>query len=179
MMHIQQIAIPLLVLIIVIYRRTRQTIGFQFFKPRRLIFRMILFSLIIIGFLANAAMHPRTLFFAVPGLLIGIVLVHFAARHSTFQWKNNQLYYRTHKWIEATVLVLFLGRFLYRYLFLLNNTDWQSIQSIQYGQHFTRDPLTAFVFFILGTYYIVFNAYILKRGKELQKEESPLHPEVL
>ncbi|SDM54557.1 hypothetical protein SAMN04488137_0675 [Fictibacillus solisalsi] len=178
-MHIQQMAIPLLIMVFVVYRRVRQTIGFQFFKPRRLIFRMIVFSLIIIGFLANAALHPRTLFYAVPGLCLGIVLVHNAARHSTFQWKNNELHYRTHKWIEATVLILFLGRFLYRYLFLITSTNWQSLESFQYGQHFTRDPLTAFVFFVLGTYYIGFNAYILKKGKELQKEESPLHPEVL
>ncbi|MDM5198353.1 sporulation protein [Fictibacillus enclensis] len=178
-MHIQQMAILLLVMAFVIYRRTQRTIGFQFFKPRRLIFRMILFTLIIIGFLANAALHPHTLFYAVPGILIGAVLVRYAALHSKFQWKNNELYYRTHKWIEATVLILFLGRFLYRFLILAGSSDWQSMQNMQYGQHFTTDPLTAFVFFILGTYYIGFNAYILKKGNGLKKEESPLHPEVL
>ncbi|MCK6256463.1 hypothetical protein LCY76_07645 [Fictibacillus sp. KIGAM418] len=175
-MHIQQMAVPLMVMAFIIYRRTKRTIGFQPYKPGRLVFRMIIFAVIMIAFLVNAALHPTTLLYAVPGTLIGVVLVIFAAKHSTYQWRESQLFYRTHKWIEAAVLILFLGRFFYRFLLLASSSGTQSLQNTQYGQHFTRDPLTAFVFFILGAYYIGFNGYILRKGKALQKEEFPVEP---
>ncbi|MDN4074002.1 hypothetical protein [Fictibacillus terranigra] len=145
---------------------------FSALQAKKAVIQDDIFAVIMIAFLANAALHPATLLYAVPGTLIGVVFVVYAARYSTFQWRESQLFYRTHKWIEVIILILFLARFLYRSVFLASAAGAESLQDVQYGQHFIRDPLTVFVFFILGAYYIGFNAFVLRKGKGLKQEEA-------
>ncbi|WP_042348220.1 DUF1453 family protein [Bacillus massiliigorillae] len=158
----------------ILYRKVKRSIGFQLYKPRRLIFRIIIFSLVSLFVLTSCFLHPVTFLYVAIGLILGVLLVSYAIKHSKFEVRNYLFYYRTHLWIESLVLALFLGRFIYRIIILLQiSNEVTDMNSLQYSQHFTKDPSTIIILFILMVYYIGYNSFILRKGKQSHPPHTP------
>ncbi|SFC65924.1 hypothetical protein SAMN05443252_105116 [Bacillus sp. OV322] len=157
-----------------LYRRIRRSIGFQPYKARRLIARTLIFSLLAILLIASCVNHPISFVYTLIGIALGGILLFYGIRHSTFELRSGIIYYRTSIWVESLVLLLFLSRFIFRFLILIQMMGQQknSLNSTQYSQHFMKDPLTIAVFFILVVYYIGFYLFVYKKGKIKNQENK-------
>ncbi|MEC0232438.1 hypothetical protein [Paenibacillus alba] len=168
-------AIPFVIIGFFIYRRTKRTIGFQKLSRGRLKFRLILFSILGLFIFLLGFIHPIHFIGYIIGLAAGAALGLTAIRHTRFEHRLDGWYYRTHLWVEIAVLVLFLGRVVYRVAFISLATNAtanpSSINPVDLTQ-FSKDPLTAGVFFIIVSYYVLFISYLLR-------EEANLDPAAL
>lgn len=160
-----QFAVPALLIVFVLYRRIKRSVGYQKFTPRRMRFRMAVLGIIGILLLVAGYMHPILYLADAAGIACGITLAYFAVRHCTFEWRDQDLYYRTHIWIEMLVLALFSGRIAFRFIFMFS-PEGQAMLANDPAQmqQYTRDPWTAFVFFIIVAYYIWYFRFLLKEG---------------
>jgi TRAP-type mannitol/chloroaromatic compound transport system permease large subunit len=158
-----QFLIPVALMLLIVYRRVKRTIGFQPYRPRRLTVRIAIFAVIGVLLLGAGFVHPILYLADAAGLVCGGVLAYFAIRHSKFEFRGGELHYRTHIWIETIVVALFIGRIAYRLLFVF--TAGQQAASGDQMQQYTRDPWTALIFFLIVAYYIGFYLHVLKEGR--------------
>ncbi len=165
--------IPVLLVGYLIYRRVQKTIGFQKYTPSRLTFRIVLFSLVSILILSVTLVNPMALLADAVGILLGLVLVYFAVKNTIFENRGEGLFYRTHIWVELTVLFLFFTRLLYRFYTMAQVMgSTQSEEQTRDRLNDLRNPLTASVFFIICTYYIGYFLFILKHAKHQLPENK-------
>ncbi|CAM3139467.1 CcdC protein domain-containing protein [Paenibacillus lupini] len=163
--------IPLLIILFVMYRRFKRTIGFQPFQPRRLRFRIGLFSVIGVLLLATGYSHPAIYLSDALGIACGAVIAYFAIKHSRFELRDNSLFYRTHIGIETLVVLLFIGRVAFRIVDMVGNGGPVAVNPAMTSdtaelQHYTNDPLTAITFFLLVAYYIGYYTFIIRRSEQ-------------
>ncbi|ERI07842.1 hypothetical protein [Aneurinibacillus aneurinilyticus] len=166
-MHtIGQYAIPVFLVLLIVYRKVRKTIGFQLFRPNRLRIRMALFLLIGFLILWSSFIHPILYLADAAGIICGITLAMLAIKHSMFEQREKELYYRTHIGIETTILILFIGRFAYRFLVIFSMEQAAAAESQLDMKQYIKDPWTAGIFFVVVAYYIWYYAHILREGKK-------------
>lgn len=165
------IAIPLLLTGFFIYRHTKRTIGFQKLAKRRLTFRLTLFSLLGVIIFLLGFVHPIHFIGYILGLAAGATLGMTAIRHTRFEQRTDGWYYRTHLWVEIAVLVLFLSRIVYRLAFIALSSNPASLNPADPMQ-FTKDPLTAGVFFILVSYYVLYLSYLLREETKMDSSTA-------
>ncbi|MGG1553846.1 hypothetical protein [Paenibacillus ferrarius] len=158
--------LPLLFIAFFIYRRIKRTVGFQPLRRRRLIVRTSLFSVFGVVILALGFVHPIHFIGYGLGLAGGTLLGLTAIRHTRFEHRADGWYYRTHLWIDITVLVLFLGRLAYRYAAIAVSSTPSNMNPADFSQ-FSKDPVTAGAFFIIVSYYVIFFGYLLREEKKL------------
>ena len=163
---------PIALIAFILYRRIKRSLGFQPFKRSRLTTRIVIFSIIVVLLLATSALHPISYIYDLVGIILGSILVIYAMKHSTFEMRNNALFYRTHIWIESIVLFLFLSRFAYRIVFMIQMSSQANMNDPQNMQYFGKDPLTLGVFFLLATYYIGFYIFVINRGTSMLTKET-------
>jgi hypothetical protein len=154
---------PILIIAFILYRRIKRSIGFQPYKKSRLITRIVIFSIVIVLLLITSALHPISYLYDAVGIILGIVLVIYAMKHSTFEMRNDTLFYRTHIWIESFVIFLFLSRFAYRIVSMMHLKSQIDMNNPQNAGYYSKDPVTLSVFFLLAAYYIGFYVFVLKR----------------
>jgi hypothetical protein len=163
--------IPLALIVFLIYRRIKRTIGFQKYIPAVMITRIVLFSLVSSMVLFFTVTQTISLIADIAGISIGLSLLYLAIKNTVFEKREGGLYYRTHIWIELTIMILFLGRFIYRfYGIFTSQISSHSPEEMPNSVQNLRDPLTSSVFLVICAYYIGYFTYILKHGKKaLQK----------
>lgn len=178
MEHYAQYAIIVLVIAFGLYRRVRRTVGKQPLASGRLTFRLVLFSIIGVLVLLPGIFKPQLFIGDAAGLVIGGILAFYAIKHTTFENQNGKWTYRTHPVIGLIVIVLFIGRIIYRmfeYSSLMNNTgtavsEAGGAQAAGTQMQYTGDPLTAGVLFILIAYYAGYYGFLLRQKKMLDRE---------
>ncbi len=171
--HYKQLLIPVLLIGFLIYRRIKKTIGFQKYSQGKLIFRIVLFSLVSVLLLALTVFHPISFISDIVGIALGVGLVYLAIKNTKFEQRTDGMYYRTHIWIELSVLLLILGRVAFR-LFKMSQV-FDKMDELQQNRDALKDisnPFTASIFFILCTYYICYFAFILKKAQALKAETA-------
>ncbi|GAA3408502.1 hypothetical protein ACFFNY_07260 [Paenibacillus hodogayensis] len=162
---ISHYALPAVLIAWIIYRRTRRSIGFQKLSVRRMKVRLGFFGLAAVMLLLLAFQHPVMLVGYAVGIAGGLVLAYYATRHLLTEVRDDGLYYRTHIWIEATVLALFLGRIAYR---LIEAVVMQGdTASMSDPSAFAKDPLTGGILFVILTYYYVYYLYVMRAAKRI------------
>jgi hypothetical protein len=174
---IMQIALPFVIIAFVLYRRVKRSIGFQRFSPKGLKFRIVLFAFVGVILLAVSIIHPILIVADVVGIAAGAVLAYYAIRHFIYEWRDELLYSRTHIYIESTVLILFLGRVLYRVLSIfMISKNLEVVQGDNQMAQYTRDPYTVGIFCVIITYYIIYNYFLIRKGKALliEKQEAAI-----
>ncbi len=168
----EEYLIPILLIGFLIYRRIKKTIGFQKYSQWKLIFRIVLFSLVSVLLLGITIIHPMSLIADSIGIAIGIGLVYISIKNTTFEKRPDGFYYRTHIWIELSLLLLILGRLAFR--FYKMTAVFDQIENLQQNPDPIKDirnPYTATIFFILCTYYICYFVYILKMAQALKAKD--------
>jgi hypothetical protein len=157
----------------IIYRRTKRTIGFQKLSRRRLMFRTIMFGVLGLVILGLGFLHPIFFVADAIGLVGGVALGLVAIRHTRFEKREDVWFYRTHLWVEITVLVLFLGRVAYRMLFIVSANSPNAMNPNDPSQ-LAKDPLTAGIFFVIVSFYLLYFVYLLKEEVKLDARSEPV-----
>jgi hypothetical protein len=151
----------------VVYRRLKRSIGFQKLNPFWMKFRMSALGLVGVMLIVGAFSKLSLFWFEGAGLSVGALLVFLAVKHSEIETRDDGLYFRTHVFIETTVIVLLLGRVGYRFYTLVHENQFENIWDPRQNMHFLLDPWTAGIFFILVTYYLGYFFAILSRRRKL------------
>lgn len=168
MENIGQYAIPVLFMLFVVYRRFKRSIGFQPFKPHRLKLRIGIFSFIGLALLTAGFVHPILFGADALGLACGAVIAYYAIKHSKFEQRVDNLYYRTHIGIETFVVALFVGRLAYRFVVLFSmGQQPASANNPAQMQQMANDPWTAITFFLIIAYYIGYYTFVIRRSNQL------------
>ncbi|MCD7033998.1 DUF1453 family protein [Metabacillus sp. GX 13764] len=170
MPDIYTVLLPVLIIGFILYRRISRSIGFQPYKKRRLIFRMCLFGLIGVMVLLASLAHPFSLLLDAAGVIAGLVLAKLAIDHTKFEERTGGLFFRTHIWIESIVLFLFLSRIVTRLVMIY--TIEKSSQSPEQLQSQFSSPLTAGVFFLLVTFYLIYYGNVLRKGTRMRQKAA-------
>lgn len=159
--------IVIVVLVLILSRRIKRSIGFQKYNQTTLIIRMVAFGIITISVLLTSIIYPPTLFYDVAGIIAGLILAYIATNHAQFEKREDGLYFKTHIWVEIAVIALFLARFVYRFVLVKDmfQSD-ENQQDIQTRMHSMRDPVTGAILFAFCAYYLGYFSFILKEGKK-------------
>jgi hypothetical protein len=164
---ISHYAFPILIIGWVMYRRTKRSIGFQKLAARRMKVRLGFFAFAALLLLLLAVAHPVMFIGYAAGIAGGLVLSHYAARHFLTERRADGLYYRTHIWIESTVLALFLGRIAYRIIEMAAMPEMTADTAMDPGA-MAKDPLTGGILFVIISYYFAYYLFVMRRAKQLE-----------
>jgi hypothetical protein len=167
------VILPFILIAFLMYRRVKRSIGFQKYSPKRMMFRIVFFSLVGFIILLAGVVHPILFLADVVGLAVGSVLAYYAIRHFVYEWRGELLFTRTHIYIEATVLTLFLGRVLYRILTMVMTVrDLQPISNDNQTSQYIKDPYTVAIFFVIIAYYILYYSFLIRKANALLAEKG-------
>lgn len=149
-----------------LYRRFKRTVGFQKLTPSRFRFRITVFGIIGCLFLYLGFLHPLNLIADGVGLVCGLVLSHFAIKHTQLEKREDGWYYSTHLGVQVAVLLLLVARIGYKLLTMYTMPpEVLAAANADPAQQFTKDPLTVGVFFVLVSFYIRFLLHLLSEVK--------------
>jgi len=102
------------VVVLLFYRRVRRSFGRQPVHTTRLSFRAAVLGLLGL-LLASAVWHDYRLVAALTGgILAGALLAVMGLRYTRFETSGQGRFYTPHTYIGLLVLVLFVGRLIYR-----------------------------------------------------------------
>jgi hypothetical protein len=162
----------------VIYRRFRRNFGRQALNPKRMIVRMSILSVIGVLLLPAALRSAESALSIGAGLVVGVLLGLWGAKHTRFEWHEDKLHYVPHTYTGMIVSALFLGRVIYRFV-ALSNGGYAPADAAAYDSSSARtlgslyqNPLTLSVFFVLIGYYVYYYSCILWESKHLKREVS-------
>jgi hypothetical protein len=133
-----------------IYRRMRRNIGRQKLRPGRVIFSIVIFSIVSVLFLGMSLQQTHLMLGIVGGLAIGVALGFLGLRLTRFETNNEGHFYTPNTHIGVALSLLFVGRLLYRF-WVLRDTATASGHPPPF-----QSPLTFFIFGLIAGYYIVY-----------------------
>jgi hypothetical protein len=148
-----------------IFRRLRRSFGRQRVDAGRMWFRMGLLTLVSVLVLAGGVRDARILGAFVAGVACGTALGVVGLRHTQFEVTAEGRFYTPHTYIGLAVTALFLGRVLYRVLYMYFDAHGMGAPSQSAALSYQRNPLTLAVFGALVSYYISFYAGILAKTR--------------
>jgi hypothetical protein len=173
---------PILVgalLVWAIARRLRRTFGRQPVQAARIWLRIGVLTLA--GGLIAATSVTRgagMLEALIGGLACGAALAYVGLRHTRFEVTPEGRFYTPHTYIGLAVTLLFLGRLLYRFLYLANGTNGMFRPDPGAAAAYQRSPLTVGIFAVLVGYYVLFYAGVLLRTRAPEvPAPDPISPE--
>jgi hypothetical protein len=146
------------------YVRVRRQIGRQPLKSGRLVYLIVIYSVItlVVGFVA-AMRNPE----AVAGLGVGLVLGAAAAivglRLTKFETTAEGQFYTPNTFIGIGLSALFIGRLVYRFFILYNHPPPN--RGPGPSATIAQSPLTLLIFGLLFGYYLAYFTGVLMRGK--------------
>ena len=162
-----------------IVRRVRRTFGRQPVQPGRIWLRIGV--LILAGGLVTATSLTRgagMLEALIAGLACGAALAYFGLRHTRFEVTPEGRFYTPHTYIGLAVTLLFLGRLVYRFLYLSGGANGMFGPDPSAAAAYSKSPLTVGIFAVLVAYYVLFYAGVLWRTRVSElPAANPVSPE--
>jgi hypothetical protein len=162
----------------IMYRRFRRSFGRQELRPRSMIVRMTILSIVGILLLPAALRSSAGALAIGTGLALGVGLGVWGAQHTRFEWHEGKLHYVPHTYAGMVVSALFLGRLVYRFLVLRQGgyspgvADSAGATSGAALGGLYQNPLTLSVFFVLIGYYVYYYSYVLWKFKHVERETT-------
>ena len=160
---------PILIAALVVFsvvRRLRRTFGRQAVQPGRIWLRIGILT--IVGGLIVATSVTRgaeMLAGLIAGFACGAALAYLGLRHTRFEVTPEGRFYTPHTYIGLAVTLLFLGRLVYRFLYLAGGANGTFASDPNAAAAFQRSPLTVGIFAVLIGYYVLFYAGVLRRTR--------------
>ena len=149
-----------------IYRRLRRTFGRQAVQPWRLWLRIGILTLLGGMFVATSlGKSAQTLEALLAGLACGAALGYVGLRHTIFEVTPQGRFYTPHTYIGLVVTGLFLGRLLYRLVYLSYNANATGHPNPDFFALYQKSPLTLGIFGVLVGYYVLYYAGILLKTR--------------
>ena len=163
--------------VFIIYRRLRRSFGQQPLRRVRMQVRIVV--LLIVGCLLLPLAWRSTEFLSAvfAGVAAGVALALWGAARTRFLKIEQQLYYVPHTYTGIAVSLLFLGRFVYRFVQIYGEAH--ATQAIGVGPpgpafasaSMLRSPLTVGLFFAVVGYYVCYYSVVLWKSKRVIAEE--------
>lgn len=156
---------PLVVTFVVwsIYLRVRRSIGRQPLQPKRLILRIVIFSLVSILVALTGLGDLRVMLGFAGGLLSGVLLAFLGLRLTRFETTAEGKFYTPSTHIGIALSLLLVGRLAYRLPLLLGFSSGAAETTPGLG----KSPLTLGVFGLLAGYYIVYFIGVLLHSRDV------------
>jgi hypothetical protein len=162
--------------VLAVYRRLKRSFGRQPLRPRRMIFRIALLSVLGVLFLATTGLRsPAFAGAAFAGLVAGVLLALWGASRTRFETIGTERYYVPHTYTGIAVSLLFVGRVAYRLLQAYEMTHGGSAATPAAppgAAGYVSSPLTLGLFFVLVGYYVYYLGFILWKSKHLKPGEA-------
>jgi hypothetical protein len=163
--------------VFILYRRFRRSFGQQPLQRLRMQARMII--LLIIGCLLLPVAWRSTAFLCalLAGVAAGVALALWGAARTRFLKIDGQLYYVPHTYTGIAVSLLFLGRFVYRFIQVYTGTHAVNAAGLETANPafasagMLRSPLTVGLFFVVMGYYVCYYSMVLWKSKRVIAEE--------
>ncbi len=162
-----------------IVRRLRRTFGRQPVQPGRIWFRIGVLTLAGGLLAATSVMRGAGMLEAlIGGLACGTALAYVGLRHTRFEVTPEGRFYTPHTYIGLAVTLLFLGRLVYRFLYLSSGANGSFGSDPNAAAAYQRSPLTVGIFAVLVGYYVLFYAGVLFRTRAAELPvPNPVSPE--
>ena len=162
-----------------IVRRLRRTFGRQPVQPGRIWLRIGLLTLVGGLIAVTSVMRGAGMLEAlIGGLACGAALAYVGLRHTRFEVTPEGRFYTPHTYIGLAVTLLFLGRLLYRFLYLSNGANEVLGPGSNAAAAYQKSPLTVGIFAVLVGYYVLFYAGVLLRTRAAEvPAPGPISPE--
>lgn len=175
--HFISALIPAAFVLFFMYRRIRRNFGRQKLRPRALIFRIVLLSVVGALLLIPTFFSTELALMTILGAAAGVGLALWAAKHTRFLNEDGVLYYIPHTYTGMIVTALFVGRIAYRVFVMAQphaviTTDYDpGMSDFSYFSGLYHNPWTRLVFFILIGYYVYYYWFVLHESKNLKPED--------
>jgi hypothetical protein len=169
----------------IIYRRFRRSFGRQPLRPRSMIVRMMILSVVGVLLLPAALRSSTGALAIVAGLALGVGLGVWGAQHTRFEWHEGKLHYVPHTYAGMVVTALFLGRLIYRLLalshggYLPGAAQSSGASAANPLGSIYQNPLTLSVFFVLIGYYVYYYSFVLWKCKHMKNEPGDAAPTIV
>jgi hypothetical protein len=162
--------------VFIIYRRFRRSFGQQPLRRVRMQARMIILLTIGCLLLPVALRSTAFLFALLAGVAAGVALGLWGAARTRFLKIDQQLYYVPHTYTGIAVSLLFLGRFVYRFIQVYAGTRAVNAPGLDpanpaFAPAVLRSPLTLGLFFVVVAYYVCYYGVVLWKAKRVIAEE--------
>jgi hypothetical protein len=152
-----------------IYSRLKRNIGEQQFRPKRLKFYIVVFSLASLGSGVLSMGHQPVMLGWLAGVVVGVLLGWWSVRLTTFTTIAAGRFYTPNAHIGIALSLLFIGRLLYRVFAIYSNLTFAGRPAPALGQ----SALTFFTFELLAGYYVAHSLGVLRW---YAKEDRPPDP---
>jgi hypothetical protein len=168
--------------VFIIYRRFRRSFGQQQLRRVRMQVRIVVLLIAGCLLLPVAWRSIEFLSAVLAGGAAGVALALWGAARTRFLKIDHQLYYVPHTYIGIAVSVLFLGRFVYRFVQVYGGTHATQAAGLDTaGPAFAsasmlRSPLTVGLFFAVVGYYVCYYSLVLWKSKRVIAEEVSSGP---
>src|ERR1700722_2524659 len=175
--HLWGLVVTATLVLFIIYRRFRRSFGRQQLRPRSMMVRMTILSIVGVLLLPAALRSSAGALAISAGLALGVGLGVWGAQHTRFEWHEGKLHYVPHTYAGMVVSALFLGRLFYRFLVLSRGYSPGVVETAgttpggALGGLY-QNPLTLGVFFVLIGYYVYYYSYVLWKFKHVKRETA-------
>ena len=170
--HLQMFGLFGLLLAWSFYRRVRRNIGRQPVRPGRLLAYAVLLGALSLFFALTGLAQPRLLEGLFAGLALGALLALLGLRLTQFETTARGSFYTPNTHIGVILMVIFIGRLVYRLMLVSEFSESAPGQRADLGQ----SPLTNFVYGLLAGYYILYNLRVLARSKKAGADDGSARP---
>ena len=155
-----------------LYRRVRRNVGRQLVTPKRMMFRIGVFS-VIGAMVMLASMREAHLAAAMAaGLGAGALLAWFGLRYTRFEVTVQGSFYTPHTYIGLFVSALLLGRIAYRLLLIYPAMHAAAQTHADAFAQLQKSPLTLAIFGVLVGYYVAYYAGVLGKSRGLSARST-------
>src|ERR1700722_19062573 len=176
--HLWGLVVTATLVLFIIYRRFRRSFGRQQLRPRSMMVRMTILSIVGVLLLPAALRSSAGALAISAGFALGVGLGVWGAQHTRFEWHEEKPYYVPHTYTGMVVSALFLGRLLYRF-FVLSHGGYSAGVAGAGGTTpggalggLYQNPLTLSVFFVLIGSYVYYYSYVLWKFKHVKRETA-------
>jgi hypothetical protein len=165
-----------------IYRRLRRSFGRQELRPKRMMVRIVLLTVIAFALLPIALRSGQFLGAELAGAVLGVALGSWGAARTRFQRYNERLHYVPHTYTGIAVSLLFLGRMVFRFVQVYTAAHAPHVAAAtDHSQGFApssmvNSPLTVGIFFVLVGYYVYYYSWLLWKSKHLDAVDIEAAP---
>lgn len=133
-----------------VHRRLRRNIGRQKLRPVRITISIVIFSVASAALLFLSLGIPKLMLGIGGGLALGLPLGFFGLRLTQFETTDEGHFYTPNTKIGVALSLLFLGRLVYRFWALRNDSG------AAHTPPAFQSALTYFLFGLIAGYYIVY-----------------------
>lgn len=148
-----------------IYRRARRSIGRQRVRDGRMWLRIGILAVIAALIGVQIARNLDVLAALLAGIVGGAVLGYIGLRYTKFETTSEGRFYTPHAYIGLVILALFLGRLLYRFLYLYDGTMPAAAAGQNLAAYYQHNLSMLAIFGLWVGYYVLYYLGVLQRTR--------------